>query len=49
MHAAITAGVGFLIAVLWFDLMFDVQIVAHRRAHRCPTTGRLRSPPTTGG
>jgi hypothetical protein len=25
-HAAITAALGFLIAVLWFDLMFDVQL-----------------------
>ncbi len=25
MHAAVTAGLGFLFAVLWFDLMFDVQ------------------------
>jgi hypothetical protein len=25
MHACIAAGGGFLIAVLWFDLMFDVQ------------------------
>jgi len=23
----VTAGVGFLLAVLWFDLMFDVQVV----------------------
>jgi hypothetical protein len=27
----IAAGAGFLLAVLWFDLMFDVQIVRHRR------------------
>jgi len=27
MHAAITASAGFLVAVLWFDLMFDVQIL----------------------
>ena len=26
MHAVISAGAGFLIAVLWFDLMFDVQV-----------------------
>ena len=25
MHAIAAAGAGFLIAVLWFDLMFDVQ------------------------
>lgn len=28
MHAAITAAIGFLIAVLWFDLMFDVQLIS---------------------
>jgi hypothetical protein len=27
----VTAGAGFLLAVLWFDLMFDVQVL--RRAH----------------
>jgi hypothetical protein len=27
----IAAGAGFLLAVLWFDLMFDVQIVRHQR------------------
>jgi hypothetical protein len=26
----ISAGAGFLLAVLWFDLMFDVQVVRHR-------------------
>jgi hypothetical protein len=26
----ITAGAGFLLAVLWFDLMFDVQAARHR-------------------
>ena len=30
MTAFVTAGAGFLLAVLWFDLMFDVQ--ARRRA-----------------
>jgi hypothetical protein len=25
-HLAATAGLGFLLAVLWFDLMFDVQV-----------------------
>ncbi len=25
----VTAGVGFLLAVLWFDLMFDVQAARH--------------------
>jgi hypothetical protein len=28
--AFVTAGGGFLLAVLWFDLMFDVQVLAHR-------------------
>ena len=27
---------GFLIAVLWFDLMFDVQVWRHRRAPQVP-------------
>lgn len=36
MLAAITAALGFLIAVLWFDLMFDVQVVAHRREPQVP-------------
>jgi hypothetical protein len=27
----VTGGVGFLLAVLWFDLMFDVQALRHRR------------------
>ena len=26
----VAAGAGFLLAVLWFDLMFDVQVRAHR-------------------
>jgi hypothetical protein len=26
----VTAGAGFLLAVLWFDLMFDVQVLQHR-------------------
>jgi hypothetical protein len=30
MIAFVTAGAGFLLAVLWFDLMFDVQVLAHR-------------------
>jgi hypothetical protein len=34
--AAITAALGFLVAVLWFDLMFDVQVVAHRTEPRVP-------------
>ncbi len=28
----VTAGAGFLLAVLWFDLMFDVQALRHRAA-----------------
>jgi hypothetical protein len=32
MTAVVTAGAGFLLAVLWFDLMFDVQ------ARRAPVT-----------
>jgi hypothetical protein len=27
--AFVTAGGGFLLAVLWFDLMFDVQVIGH--------------------
>ncbi|MGH9051316.1 MAG: hypothetical protein ACRDY4_16415 [Acidimicrobiia bacterium] len=27
----VTAGAGFLLAVLWFDLMFDTQVLRHRR------------------
>ena len=30
MIALVTAGGGFLLAVLWFDLMFDVQVLGHR-------------------
>ncbi len=30
MNAFVAAGAGFLVAVLWFDLMFDVQVAAHR-------------------
>jgi cytochrome bd-type quinol oxidase subunit 2 len=26
----VTAGTGFLLCVLWFDLMFDVQVLKHR-------------------
>jgi hypothetical protein len=28
--AIVTAGAGFLLAVLWFDLMFDAQVLRHR-------------------
>lgn len=27
MNALVSAGAGFLLAVLWFDLMFDVQVI----------------------
>ena len=30
MTAFVTAGLGFLLAVLWFDLMFDVQAMRRR-------------------
>ena len=30
MGAAVSAGAGFLLAVLWFDLMFDVQVLRLR-------------------
>lgn len=30
MTAFVTAGAGFLLAVLWFDLMFDIQVLRHR-------------------
>jgi len=30
--AFVTAGAGFLLAVLWFDLMFDVQVLRRREA-----------------
>lgn len=29
MIAFVTAGAGFLLAVLWLDLMFDVQVIHH--------------------
>jgi hypothetical protein len=28
--AFVTSGAGFLLAVVWFDLMFDVQVLRHR-------------------
>lgn len=37
----IAAGAGFLLAVLWFDLMFDVQMARHR--HGQPPEGVLTS------
>ena len=32
MSAFVTAGAGFLLAVLWFDLMFDVQVLRRGEA-----------------
>jgi hypothetical protein len=32
MTAVLTACSGFLLAVLWMDLIFDVQVLRHRRA-----------------
>ena len=32
MTAFVTGGAGFLLAVLWFDLTFDVQVLPHRGA-----------------
>jgi hypothetical protein len=29
MRVAVGAGAGFLLSVLWFDLMFDVQVIGH--------------------
>jgi hypothetical protein len=37
MTAFVTGGAGFLLAVLWFDLMFDVQ-AARRREAELPET-----------
>jgi hypothetical protein len=31
-NAFVAAGAGFLLAVLWFDLMFDVQVRGHHEA-----------------
>ena len=36
MTELITAAGGFLVAVLWFDLMFDVQVLPHRHASQLP-------------
>ena len=36
MGPVITAATGFLIAVLWFDLMFDIQVWRHRRSPQVP-------------
>jgi hypothetical protein len=34
--ALLAACAGFLLAVLWFDLMFDVQVLRHRRESVLP-------------
>ena len=36
MSAFVTAGAGFLLAVLWFDLMFDVQVLGPGRDRELP-------------
>jgi hypothetical protein len=35
-NAFVSAGAGFLFAVLWFDLMFDVQVLQHRQQAALP-------------
>jgi hypothetical protein len=32
-NAFVSAGAGFLLAVLWFDLMFDVQVIGRREGN----------------
>ncbi len=36
MTEIVTASAGFLVAVLWFDLMFDVQVLAYRQSPEVP-------------
>lgn len=36
LNQIITAANGFLIAVLWFDLMFDAQVIRHGHAPQVP-------------
>lgn len=36
MEAFVTAGAGFLLAVLWFDLMHDVQVRGHEAGDPLP-------------
>ena len=36
MTAFVSGGAGFLLAVLWFDLMFDVQAIRHREKAELP-------------
>jgi len=45
MNAFAAAGAGFLLAVLWFDLMFDVQVVWRGRG----TAGDLDAGAASGG
>jgi len=53
MHSFAAAGAGFLLAVLWFDLMFDVQTRKHAGdllppevlASIRPTTGHVTTTP----
>jgi hypothetical protein len=40
MRALSCAGAGFLLAVLWFDLMFDVQCRGHARSDDLPAEVR---------
>ncbi len=35
-ESAVLAASAFLVAVLWFDLMFDVQVLRHRSATELP-------------
>src|SRR3954470_9703864 len=37
MTPMLTAAGGFLLAVIWMDLMFDVQVLRHRGARQLPT------------
>ena len=48
MNAAASAGAGFLLAVLWFDLMFDVQVLGHA-GDELPKPVSRRSAATKGG
>ncbi len=40
MNAFVAAGAGFLLAVLWFDLMFDVQMLGRGDASGAQDTSR---------
>jgi hypothetical protein len=43
MTAFVTGGAGFLLAVLWFDLMFDLQVLARGASHGDLPEGKLSS------